>query len=143
MRGTHCACTIDVSAVGIRPFGRVEREEDIQRRWEGPEGDSGRMEGGRTEESQGLRGIELITTFGTRCCLCRISRARCKDGMSLSSIFVNNLDVKVSAVSTESEQRNQRTLLQTSWGLLWLLMEAFDGILVQHLGKHRDVQRLP
>ena len=80
--------------MGICPFGRVEREEDIQRRWEGPEENWGRMDGGRTEESHGLRGIELMTTFGTRCCLCRISRARRKDGMSLSSTFVNNLGDK-------------------------------------------------
>jgi len=61
------------------------------------------MEGGRTEESHGLRGIELMTTFGTRCCLCRISRARCRDGMSLSSTFVNNLGDEVSAVCAENE----------------------------------------
>ena len=94
MRGTHWACTVEVFTEGICPFGRVEREEDIQRRWAGPEGDWGWMEGGRAEESHGLRGIELMTTFGTRCCLCRMSRARRRDGMSVSSIFVNNLDEK-------------------------------------------------
>ena len=64
--------------------------EDIQR-WEGPEEDWGRMDGGKTEESHGLRGIEPMMTFGTWCCLCRISRARCRGGTPLLIIWVTKL----------------------------------------------------
>jgi len=66
----------------------VERDEETQRRCEEV---CGRMEGGRADVSQGLRGIELMTTLGTWCWLCKISSAWRRDGMSFSSTFVNNL----------------------------------------------------
>lgn len=67
-------------------------DEERQRRYPASfSGVGGRMCGGKTSRSHGLRGIELITTFGTPYSVCKERRASRKDPISLSSIFVNVL----------------------------------------------------